>query len=81
MLKQKFRQLYHINLRKIPLIVHFVRAVYILHNIAIKDELPDANLIKTIKAENAAVAIGDDNEDIEDDGSAVAIRDYIADIL
>ncbi|CAH1990700.1 unnamed protein product [Acanthoscelides obtectus] len=81
MLKQKFRQLYHIKLRKIPLIVHFVRAVCVLHNIAIKDELPDANLIETIEAENAAVAIGDDNEDIEDDGSAVAIRDHIAAIL
>ncbi|CAH2018946.1 unnamed protein product [Acanthoscelides obtectus] len=81
MLKQKFRQLYHIKLRKIPLIVHFVRAVCVLHNISIKDELPDANLIETIEAENAAVAIGDDNEDIEDDGSAVAIRDHIAAIL
>ncbi|CAH1993646.1 unnamed protein product [Acanthoscelides obtectus] len=78
MLKQKFRQLYH---TKLLLIVHFVRAVCVLHNIAIKDEIPDANLVETIEAESAALAIGDDNEDIEDDGSAVAIRDHIAAIL
>ncbi|VEN53371.1 unnamed protein product [Callosobruchus maculatus] len=37
-LKQKFRQLYHVKLRDIPLIVHFIRAACVLHNIAIDDE-------------------------------------------
>lgn len=37
-LKQKFRQLYHLKLRKIRLMVHFIRAACVLHNIAIDNE-------------------------------------------
>ncbi|KAJ8929185.1 hypothetical protein NQ314_018134 [Rhamnusium bicolor] len=36
--KQKFRQLYHIKLRKIPNVVHFIRACAVLHNLSIEDE-------------------------------------------
>lgn len=37
-LKQKFRQLFHIKLRKMEIIVHLIRAACVLHNIALKDE-------------------------------------------
>ncbi|KAJ8926234.1 hypothetical protein NQ314_021422 [Rhamnusium bicolor] len=35
-MKQKFRQLYHIKLRSIPDIVHFIRACCVLHNMGIR---------------------------------------------
>lgn len=37
LLKQKFRQLFHIKLRNITDIVHFIRACCVLHNLAIND--------------------------------------------
>lgn len=37
-LKQKFRQLYHLKLRNIRFIVHFIREACVLHNIARKVE-------------------------------------------
>lgn len=52
-LKQKFRQLYHLKLRSIPLIVHFIRAACVLHNISLEDnfEVEDDNLDE-MNAEN-----------------------------
>lgn len=38
LLKQKFRQLYHLKLRKIEFCVHFIRASAVLHNLAIQDD-------------------------------------------
>lgn len=38
LLKQRFRQLYHIKLRNIRQIVHFIRACAVLHNLCIDDE-------------------------------------------
>lgn len=37
-LKQKFRQLYHVKLRDIRLIVHLIRAACVLHNIGIDED-------------------------------------------
>lgn len=41
LLKQKWRQLYHIKLKKINDIVHFIRACCVLHNLSITDDFPD----------------------------------------
>lgn len=37
LLKQKWRQLYHLKLRDIRTIVHFIRACCVLHNLALND--------------------------------------------
>lgn len=37
-LKQKFRQLYHVKLRKIETVVHFIRACCVLHNLSLDDD-------------------------------------------
>ncbi|CAH2006168.1 unnamed protein product [Acanthoscelides obtectus] len=41
LMKQKWRQLYHIKLRKIVDIVHFIHACCVLHNLALNDGFPD----------------------------------------
>lgn len=40
-LKQKFRQLYHVKLRKIPDICHLIRACCVLYNLSRADNFPD----------------------------------------
>ncbi|CAG9834545.1 unnamed protein product [Diabrotica balteata] len=37
-IQQKFRQLYHVKLRAVPDIIHFIRACYVLHNMTIEDQ-------------------------------------------
>lgn len=47
LLKQKFRQLYHLKLRNIQDIVHFIRACAVLHNLSIENnfDLQDDELV------------------------------------
>ncbi|KAJ8909231.1 hypothetical protein NQ315_002067 [Exocentrus adspersus] len=40
-IKQKFRQLFHVKLRSINVIVHLIRACCVLHNLAIDDDFPE----------------------------------------
>lgn len=79
-LKQKFRQLYHLKLRKIAFMVHFIRAACVLHNICINDNvnLPVENIqnIGDNDGQNDIEAI-DDNNDID----ARMIRYNIANTL
>lgn len=81
-LKQKFRQLYHIKIRHIRFIVHFIRAACVLHNIALEDEFVIENELE--QPQPAMQAPNDldqnDNED-EDDVRANIIRDRIANNL
>ncbi|VEN62190.1 unnamed protein product [Callosobruchus maculatus] len=82
-LKQKFRQLYHVKLRDIPLIVHFIRAACVLHNIALDDEFVvdiDPSSIPNNPA-LPATADNDDYDNDDDDDDAVGIRDRIAHLL
>nr|CAI5848817.1 unnamed protein product [Callosobruchus analis] len=83
-LKQKFRQLYHIKLRNVRTIVHFLRAACVLHNIALEDNfvMPDEAVpnqpqqnVEANDDEN-----DDDDEEVEDEG-AQALRNRIANSL
>lgn len=78
-LKQKFRQLYHIKLQKIEDIVHFIRACCVLHNIAIDDEINFDENIDHIEIEiNNNHGIDDDERD---ERGGVDRRNYIADYV
>lgn len=77
-LKQKFRQMYHIKLRKMEYIVHFIRAACVLHNIALADQFlmenedPPQNILP--------VADGDlfeDEIDLDEDGDSQRIRNFV----
>lgn len=77
-LKQKFRQLYHLKLRKIEMICHFFRACCVLHNISLEDEFNVEEQMQDNEEELELV----DNE-LEDEANPVgnAYRNYIASIL
>jgi len=85
-LKQKFRQLYHLKFRNIIKIVHFMRACCVLHNIAIDDEFLE-EISEDFSASNAQIQAVPQNqgileeEDIEEDQDAKRIRDRIVDAL
>lgn len=76
-LKQKFRQLYHIKLRKIRLIVHFIRAACVLHNIAIKDEF-NVNDGEQADLMNDEVQQEEGDDDDDENIEAAIIRDQVA---
>ncbi|KAJ8930629.1 hypothetical protein NQ314_016544 [Rhamnusium bicolor] len=81
MLKQKFRQLYHVKLRNIRLIVHLIRAACVLHNISLED---DFNVAEEIVAnlEALVTAETEENEDDEvENVNASIVRDQIANSL
>lgn len=82
-LKQKFRQLYHVKLRSPRFIVHFIRAACVLHNIAINDNFVYNEQLEEM-VPNVAIQDRDnpeaDEQNDEDVGIAV-IRDRVANAL
>lgn len=74
-LKQKFRQLYHVKLKSEELICHFIRACCVLHNLTIDigldDEIPN-EIIDEIPVEN---------NQIENNIAGQAYRNYVATLL
>lgn len=78
-LKQKFRMLYHIKLKKIDNICHFIRACCVLHNLAIDNEViledEGAVLIQPV------VAVEDPIDDDEQNAPGQAFRNYVASML
>lgn len=81
-LKQKFRQMYHVKLRNIKLIAHFIRAACVLHNLAVDDDfimnneeqLPNDQDIHVEEHQNE---VNDEAEDEE----AKAVRNRVANNL
>ncbi|XP_030745146.1 putative nuclease HARBI1 [Sitophilus oryzae] len=85
LLKQKYRQLYHVKLRNVRDIVHFIRACCVLHNLALKDDVP---LNQNDIGHQNEVVLGDlwdnndeDPDEIPDDRNGVQKRNDIVNIL
>lgn len=86
LLKQKYRQLYHIKLRSVPGIVHFIRASCVLHNLALKDDVPlDENNIEYQNEMLPDHPVVDDYEndpdDMPEDRNCVQKRNDIVNII
>lgn len=82
-LKQKFRQLYHVKLRNIQLIAHFIRAACVLHNLGIDNEFLVDNeqnvyndIVQDIQDQDE-----NDSDDEAADLGARAVRDMVANSL
>lgn len=82
-LKQKFRQLYHVKLRRIEYIVHLIRAACVLHNVCINDEfIVDENVVQDmLPPENNMNDDDDEEADDEADVDARRMRDQIVNTL
>jgi hypothetical protein len=83
LLKQKFRQLYHLKLRKLEDMVHFIRARCVLHNMALDDDFPLNE--ENNEAGNVGIPFlnNDENDPDEepDDRNGVQIRNQVVNIL
>lgn len=78
-LKQKWRQLYHVKLRNIRLIVNFIRACCVLHNLGLQDGVVlDANDENEELVEEPPIL---EHRDVQEDLNAVEKRNYILNIL
>lgn len=84
-LKQKWRQLYHVKLRDIRLIVNFIRACCVLHNLGLQDGVlldlePNE---ENAELGQAAPNLDPDNleQNIQEDLNAIEKRNSIVNIL
>lgn len=76
LLKQRFRQLYHLKSRKIEFICHFVRACCVLHNMCMDDLI-----FEEIQQNQHDENIGDetdDNDENERNEVGLNYRNYVA---
>ena len=60
LLKQKFRQLYHLKLRDMQSIAHFIRACAVLHNMSLHEEFPFEDVAEEEAVENDAPQEGEE---------------------
>lgn len=83
-IKQKFRQLYHIKLRRLDYLVHMIRAACVLHNLALEDELFIEDNEEYENLDNQLENIGNEpinEEELDGDGDARRIRDVVVNSL
>lgn len=86
MLKQKFRQMYHVKIRDIRFIVHVIRAACVLHNIALNDGINLGDIPEGMNEDQINRNAKDDinieeNRNAEDDRNTENIRNFIVEIL
>lgn len=77
-LKQKFRQLFHIKMKKIPDVIHFIRACCTLHNLAIKDEVPNLEFVnEEQQVHEGLVPIEEYDGMYDDDRDGIEFRNHL----
>ncbi|KAI4455513.1 dde superfamily endonuclease [Holotrichia oblita] len=69
--------LYHIKLRKIPDIVHFIRACCVLHNLAICDNFDEGNVCVNEIFANVGNYIEEAKEKVIHDREGIEYRDFL----
>lgn len=82
LLKQKFRQLYHLKFRNVHHIVNFIRACAVLHNLAIEDDfpfIPNDDIPQERNVVGAVLQPGQDEND--DDRGGVQKRNAVMNSL
>lgn len=77
-MKQKFRQLYHLKFKNIEFIVHFIRACAVLHNISL-----DVNfdLGEQVVVPENDILLNADNQPDRDDRNGIEVRNEIVNNL
>nr|CAI5817200.1 unnamed protein product [Callosobruchus analis] len=82
LLKQKFRQLYHVKLHKIENIVHLIRACCVLHNLALHEEFPmeEDDLPAVINTLTDSDAVQRFFENLQYDTTSISVIDKIENI-
>lgn len=82
LLKQKFRQLYHLKLRSVTDMVHFIRACCVLHNLASVDHFEINEEEEQNQGQEGNIQYHLINDDFpDDDQTGVQRRNDIANIL
>ncbi|XP_014272557.1 putative nuclease HARBI1 [Halyomorpha halys] len=80
--KQKFRRLYHIKLRSISLIVHFIKACCVLHNFSLDDNFTsDIEEVRRSMEDESALTFDIKDEECEDELDAMVIREAFVHLL
>jgi hypothetical protein len=83
LLKQKFRQLYHVKLRTIRDIVHFIRACCVIHNLAINDDVPFDDNNQMVDQQNAMLPEleEEDPDEMPEDRNGAQKRNEVVNII
>lgn len=78
-LKQKFRQLYHIKLKNVADVVHFIRACAVLHNLSINEVIIEEGIDPP--QNDREVVLNRDDEPERDDRDGMAVRTEVMNTL
>lgn len=73
-MKQKFRQLYHIKLKNVECIVHFIRACAVLHNVSLNVAF---DVEEQAPVPHHDLNLNEDDEPDRDDRDGVAVREEV----
>lgn len=80
-LKQKFRQLYHLKLRGDHDIANFIRAACVLHNLAQDDDFPENEELPNVGLVHHDHNYNAQGEEPQDERDGVVMRNEVANIL